>query len=744
MRTKIFRKILTAVLAVVLAMAIIPALTACEGIISGENPCNENTPLMLSISQPEGVFSPFFSGTAMDGQVTGMTQIGMLSSDRDGNLDFGPDSTSVTRDLSMRVIPCEERPGEFITVYQFVIKSGIYFSDGVRLTMDDVLFNLYMLLDPAYVGMSTLNSLDILGLHSYRMQDSYLDDPVAYRERVRGFQQQARNRMTNAIRHLTQPQVFPSTPQIVADIALARPLFDAELEAIWYSVNDDEAIESRREQLYNINHAWEAFFLSVGGILTFELDPHGVRITDNNGFFVFDQRIYNQVVQDFTTLFGANGFNNKDNVIEFARRRFFNANGTATPSFAEVIGGWAISGTIHSHITALVMTDHFEQQQATPVYNIRGIEALDGRDFIASSESLTAAGAASPFEGYEMLQVTIRDVDPRGIWNLGFSVAPMHHYSQPALVAAARAEGAAHRAILREGNKLEIESSQGSRHNFGVRHGDFPGFMRSVMALNGLPMGAGPYMMTDANNNTDRASVQNGFVANNVIHFIRNPYFYRLCPTGTNANIRMLRFQVVEQANILNALADGSIHYADPSATRDSQDFVGARAHLRGLSLRTNGYGYVGISANYIPYLRLRRALMAAIDVGISSEFFPGGLSEPLHRGASLESWVWFEDGREWEEGQISRWAPGISHDDIGHLAPEQRRAESHRIRVEAVTRHLFGVSPGHPDAARYGVGPIISPTQGAIALGGDGRLRWGSGSGAPALDIMCAIMAEV
>ena len=46
----------------------------------------ENTPLTMSISQPDGVFNPFFSTSAYDGSIISLTQISMLSTDPDGNI----------------------------------------------------------------------------------------------------------------------------------------------------------------------------------------------------------------------------------------------------------------------------------------------------------------------------------------------------------------------------------------------------------------------------------------------------------------------------------------------------------------------------------------------------------------------------------------------------------------------------------------------------------------------------------
>ena len=44
---------------------------------------NETSPLVFSSAEVDKVFNPFFSTSAADGSVVGMTQIGMLSNDKD-------------------------------------------------------------------------------------------------------------------------------------------------------------------------------------------------------------------------------------------------------------------------------------------------------------------------------------------------------------------------------------------------------------------------------------------------------------------------------------------------------------------------------------------------------------------------------------------------------------------------------------------------------------------------------------
>ena len=123
--------------------------------------------VLIMTEQLDGLFNPFFSTSATDSTIVSMTQIGMLGSNFvNGKVEvaYGEDEAVVVKDYDI----VENEDG---TVdYTFVIKNGILFSDGHPLTMEDVLFNFYVYLDPVYTGSSTLYSTDILGLSEYRTQ----------------------------------------------------------------------------------------------------------------------------------------------------------------------------------------------------------------------------------------------------------------------------------------------------------------------------------------------------------------------------------------------------------------------------------------------------------------------------------------------------------------------------------------------------------------------------------------------
>ena len=65
--------------------------------------------------------------------------------------------------------------------YTVTVKPGMYFSDGVEVTIDDYLYGLYVCADPSYTGPSALITEDIIGIKEY-----YYDDPN-YSSVIAGF-----------------------------------------------------------------------------------------------------------------------------------------------------------------------------------------------------------------------------------------------------------------------------------------------------------------------------------------------------------------------------------------------------------------------------------------------------------------------------------------------------------------------------------------------------------------------------
>ena len=144
----------------------------------------ENRAVVFATDALDGNFNPFFATSATDSTIASMTQVGMLTTDAAGNPKCGDDVPTVAynyqqtmkdADGNVTTNPAAAQDGGS-TEYEFIIKNGMKFSDGEDLTIEDVLFNLYVYLDPQYMGSATIYSTDIKGLQAYRIQDPTAGD----------------------------------------------------------------------------------------------------------------------------------------------------------------------------------------------------------------------------------------------------------------------------------------------------------------------------------------------------------------------------------------------------------------------------------------------------------------------------------------------------------------------------------------------------------------------------------------
>ena len=168
--------------ALLLALAMVFALTACGGAKTEEpaaeateEPVEENDTLVVSVEQGlEGKFSPFFYLSANDATVVESFTLYTLMSDRVAlpvNEAIAGETrayngTDYTYTGPADVIVTENEDG---TVdYDLTIRDDLVFTDGVPATIDDVIFGLYVYLDPTYDGNATLYSCPIEGVDEYR------------------------------------------------------------------------------------------------------------------------------------------------------------------------------------------------------------------------------------------------------------------------------------------------------------------------------------------------------------------------------------------------------------------------------------------------------------------------------------------------------------------------------------------------------------------------------------------------
>ena len=164
------------VIAILLCFAMMAALLAGCGAKGNEKP------LVAGYSNFSSKFSPFFSETAYDQDVWGLTAVSLLDVDRLGAIVekgksgdtrsynghdytyYGPADLTITTNADGTVD------------YDFDLRTDIKFSDGKNLTADDVIFSMYVLSDPTYDGSSTFFALPIKGMEEYRAGMAQLVD----------------------------------------------------------------------------------------------------------------------------------------------------------------------------------------------------------------------------------------------------------------------------------------------------------------------------------------------------------------------------------------------------------------------------------------------------------------------------------------------------------------------------------------------------------------------------------------
>ena len=141
--------------------------------------------IVLAETGFEGKFSPFFAASAPDQDVIDLTQLGLLGADRKGEMILNGiegetreyNGTEYTYHGTSDCTVTENADGT--VTYDIKMRDDLKFSDGEPVTIDDVIFNMYVYLDPTYDGSATLYSTPIVGLEEYRNSMTTLSKLIA-------------------------------------------------------------------------------------------------------------------------------------------------------------------------------------------------------------------------------------------------------------------------------------------------------------------------------------------------------------------------------------------------------------------------------------------------------------------------------------------------------------------------------------------------------------------------------------
>ena len=660
------KKMISLILCVVLCIGMLSSVTGCSG-------GGKSDAFVIMTEQLDGLFNPFYYTSAPDGTIVGMTQIGMMSSkyvDGEVEVAYGEDEAVVVKDYQI------VENADNTTTYTFVIKNGIKFSDGEPLTMEDVLFNYYVYLDPVYTGSNTLYSTDILGLSEYRTQtvgaasedsDDMISDQASNRaaarmnELINLFYAKKNESATNEVPYETMKDAIlaysvssgyqsaisndpaeVTSANLLEDYERALELFKEELESDYKN-----AQESYTDKPYT---SYEEF---KDEIFCFMYTEGYVDVKYAEGA---DGKIDRTTIETMTKAY-PESIDSQEAAIDYVY------NDKISRELDVILMYWATATTLTNEYTAkakeVILHENVSEDGTLAVPNISGIVSLghtdaagttvnvNGTDYTVASGH-NADGTVSAENEYDVLQITINGIDPKAIWNFALTIAPQHYYG--------------------EGSSVGVDIANSK---FGVEFASFD-FMTDIIQSTRnikIPMGAGSYKATNTKN-ADNPS-ESEFYTNNVVYFKANENFSTVGEGIENAKIEKIRYQVVSSANAIAALEDGSVHYISPSLTTDNYEKLEALSKKGMVTITEDqlGYGYIGVNAAKINDINIRKAIMCAMNTSLALDYYRAGTAEQIYWPMSKVSWAHPDGANETDNGfdypQLGSWSEEIAISNI-------------------------------------------------------------------------------
>lgn len=710
----------------------------------------QTLPLVFGIDGADGVFNPYFSTASYDGEIVGMTQIGMLTAEGT-DYKYGDNYACVTKDLDITYIDAsgKETKKEALaqyTRYDFLIKKGIKFSDGVDLTIKDVLFNLYLFLDTAYSGSSTIYSTDIVGLNKYRTGKddkgamSTIDATATTNADMRLLR--IYNWLNNQILIKEYGSVgnIPANAgyvsgldqykaEIESDIKAFIPYFQTEVK------NDYDSAESSFKETckeYAFNEVWELYLYNYGKVKrkTHAGTSRYVRVDDAGNEVSIEQEDANDKLadddpnkktyrykldwdgttyhDDFAKL--TTDEDKKDYAIKYIYKTTtgFELTEDFTIDYDKIekdalrkaiYGGSASYSSLYTDIQLNERTKIIAAAEGDKT----GFKSIEGVKY-STQNSFRNEKTKEYYDldgDYDVLSITINKVDPKAIWNFSFTVAPMHYYSY---------DGAGD------------EGEWCVNNNYGVKFNDST-FMNNVVKAPsklGVPVGAGPYKASrETGLGNDLYPGKNEFLNNNRVYYERNTYFDTLDGVENggpiqNAKVKYFQYKIVNSSVLLQSLEKNEIDVGTPNATIENLNALNGAtmSHLTSKMVWTNGYGYVGINAGKIADVWLRRAIIKAMNTDMIMGYYKSDdLASIIYRPMSIQSWAYPDSATTYSGTTLDNYDVDYIYDGTGReivsmLAEHNYNVSADRSKVisdpngkaiEEMTFTIAGESDDHP-----------------------------------------------
>lgn len=201
----------------------------------------------------------------------------------------------------------------------------------------------------------------------------------------------------------------------------------------------------------------------------------------------------------------------------------------------------------------------------------------------------------------EYIQVVINGIDPTAIFKMGVEVAPFHYYT---------------------------DGFTGELNEYGVSLND-PSFIELLKSKNDAPMGAGPYVFVE--------------YKDNVVYYTANDSYLMGSP-----KIENLRIQEIASGSELDSVLTDVVHFTDPSASttiiNDITSAQGDYAKLAYTLVDNDGYGYIGINAQFFPEWQVRKAIASTFNTELCISDYYGELATVNYRTMTKIQWAYPEN----------------------------------------------------------------------------------------------------
>ena len=624
-------------------ISLILCAALCAGMFAG---CGANKDaFVIMTEQLDGLFNPFYYTAAADGTIVAMTQIGMLGSkyvNGEVEVAYGENEAVVVKDYEI------VENDDDTTTYTFVLKNGIKFSDGHPLTMEDVLFNYYVYLDPVYTGSNTLYSTNILGLSEYRTQTAgnaadRNNDLIASQAASRG-----QDRIDELVNLFRSELKASSTNEVSQDAMEAAIQAHSVGYGYQSAISNDPDAVTNENLLADYRYALELFRDELGDDYlsaqeSYTEEPYKSHAEFKDEIFCF---MYTEGYVEVDYAEGADGKIDRTRIKKLTKQypdTIKDKEAAINYIFSDKIARqldiilyyWATGTTLNTEFTAkakeVILHENVSDDGELAVENISGIVSLghteeagstitvNGTDYNVASGHNEDGTVTNP-EEYDVLQITIDGVDPKAIWNFALTIAPQHYYG--------------------EGSSVEVDIEN---NKFGVEFASFD-FMTDIIQSTRnikIPMGAGAYKATDTSN-SDRPS-ESAFYTNNVVYFKANENFTTVGEGIENAKIGKIRYQIVSSNNAIAALESGSVHYISPALTTDNYEKLEELKSKGMVTLSTDqlGYGYIGVNSAKVNDINIRKAIMCAMNTSLALDYYRAGTASQIYWPMSKISWAY-------------------------------------------------------------------------------------------------------